>query len=157
MRRLAQTRWWIITCLEILAISIGIFFGLHDILVASDQTKLSFVIAALWAVSTIFIGRCHFYRDSGYIRDSAKIGWFLAETCLALGMLGTVMGFLLMLGTAFAGIDVANISSVQSALNQMAVGMSTALWTTFMGLAASLFIKVQLVNLEHLADRNGQQ
>jgi len=33
-------------------------------------------------------------------------------------------------------------------LSDMATGMSTALWTTLVGLVCSLIIKVQLVNLE---------
>jgi len=57
-----------------------------------------------------------------------------------------------MLGTAFSNIDVSNVSSLQQALASMAVGMSTALYTTLVGLIASIFLKSQLVNLEHLAD-----
>lgn len=82
-----------------------------------------------------------------------KIGWFLSETCMAIGMIGTVAGFLLMLGTAFSGIDVGDTASLQSALTSMAVGMSTALYTTLVGLVCGLYIKSQLVNLEHLIDQ----
>jgi ABC-type Fe3+ transport system permease subunit len=82
-----------------------------------------------------------------------KIGWFLSETCLAIGMIGTVAGFLLMLGSAFSGIDVADTATLQSALTSMATGMSTALYTTLVGLVCGLYIKSQLVNLEHLLDQ----
>jgi len=158
MQRAAQIRWWIIVCLQLLAVTIAVYFDFHRILIASDQTKLSLVIVALWSVTTVAIGRWHFYKDgSGHMHDSAKIGWFSAEAALVLGMLGTVMGFLLMLGTAFTNIDVTDTASLQAALTSMALGMSTALWTTFVGLIASLFIKIQLVNLENMADRNGQQ
>ena len=67
-------------------------------------------------------------------------------------MVGTVTGFLLMLGTAFSNIDVTNSASLQKALEFMAVGMSTALYTTLVGLICSLIIKVQLVNLEVAID-----
>ena len=53
-----------------------------------------------------------------------------------------------MLGTAFANVDVTNSVTLQNALSEMAVGMSTALYTTLIGLVCSLIIKVQLVNLE---------
>ena len=76
------------------------------------------------------------------------MGWFIAEACLALGMVGTVTGFLLMLGTSFTDIDVTNSASLQDALINMALGMSTALYTTLIGLLCSLLIKVQLVNFE---------
>ena len=38
--------------------------------------------------------------------------------------------------------------ALQAALASMAVGMSTALYTTLIGLICSLIIKVQLMNLE---------
>jgi biopolymer transport protein ExbB/TolQ len=77
------------------------------------------------------------------------VGWFLAETCLALGMIGTVAGFLIMLLSAFGSMDIGNTESMQEALSSMALGMGTALYTTLVGLVSSLFIKVQLVNLEN--------
>jgi len=77
------------------------------------------------------------------------VGWFLAETCLALGMIGTVAGFLIMMVSAFSGIDIGNTESMQAALSSMALGMGTALYTTLVGLVSSLFIKSQLVNLEN--------
>lgn len=158
MIKISILRWWTIVCLEMLAVAIAIWFDLHLVLWNSDQTRLSFVIIAIWLVTTVAIGRWHFYTDGmDHVRDSAKIGWFLSETCLALGMLGTVMGFLLMLSTAFGNIDVNSAASLQSALISMALGMATALWTTLIGLVASLFIKVQLVNLENMVDRHGQQ
>ena len=63
-------------------------------------------------------------------------------------MVGTVTGFLLMLGTAFKDLDVTNVVSLQDALINMAIGMSTALYTTLTGLVCSLIIKVQLINFE---------
>ena len=57
-----------------------------------------------------------------------------------------------MLGTAFTNIDVNDTVTLQTALTNMALGMSTALYTTLVGLIVSLFLKSQLVNLEHYAD-----
>jgi hypothetical protein len=152
----AKLRWWTIVCLQSLIITIAAAFGLPEMIWYGDQTKISFAIIALWAVTTVAIGRWHFLTDKKDIEDNAKVGWFMAEASLALGMLGTVMGFLLMLSTAFSAIDVSNTSSLQAALTSMATGMATALWTTLIGLSASLFIKIQLVNLENMADRDGQ-
>ena len=45
-----------------------------------------------------------------------------------------------MLGTAFTELDVTNITSVQGALVKMSLGMSTALYTTLVGLISSLAI-----------------
>ena len=72
---------------------------------------------------------------------------------MVLGLIGTVTGFILMLGTAFTELDVTNIASVQNALIKMSLGMSTALYTTLVGLISSLIIKIQLVAIERQIER----
>lgn len=144
--------WYLIVCLQIVIFSIAGYFNLYKLIWNQDQTKLSFFILLIWLAGTIMIGFWHNKTSENDIRVNAKIGWYLAETCLAIGMVGTVAGFLLMLGTAFSNIDVANTSSLQTALSSMALGMSTALYTTLVGLVASIFLKTQLVNLERYAD-----
>ena len=67
---------------------------------------------------------------------------------LALGMIGTVIGFILMLGSSFESLNVSDTTSVKTALTDMALGMSTALYTTLVGLVCSQALKVQLVNVE---------
>lgn len=155
--RKSLVTWYLLAILQIFAFSTAAYFGLHLNLWAEDQTKISFAILMLWAVSTVFIGLWHTKKVKFEIENLAKVGWYLAETALALGMLGTLAGFLLMLGTAFANIDLANTATLQTALTNMALGMSTALYTTLVGLIVSIFLKSQLINLEHYADGLGRQ
>jgi biopolymer transport protein ExbB/TolQ len=63
-------------------------------------------------------------------------------------MIGTVIGFMFMLGSSFQQIDPSNIESMRQVIVDMASGMSTALLTTLCGLIAGLFIKVQIVMQE---------
>jgi hypothetical protein len=144
--------WVLIICCQVLVVSIAEYFNFHNLLLENDKTKLSFFIIFIWGLASMFIGYWHTLTDKIVIRRFENIGWYLAETCMALGMLGTVSGFLMMLGAAFANIDVANTQNLQSALSNMAAGMSTALYTTLIGLIMSMFIKSQLVSLEHYAD-----
>jgi hypothetical protein len=144
--------WYFLTVLQVFAFATAAYFDLHINLWNEDQTKLSFAILGLWVVSTVFIGIWHTKKNKIEILHVGKIGWYLAETALALGMLGTLAGFLLMLGTAFTNIDVNDTATLQTALTNMALGMSTALYTTLVGLIVSIFLKSQLVNLEHYAD-----
>ena len=148
----ALITWYLLTVLQVFAFATAAYFDLHINLWNEDQTKISFVILMLWAVSTVFIGVWHTKTTQIEIHNLSKVGWYLAETALALGMLGTLAGFLLMLGTAFTNIDVNDTATLQTALTNMALGMSTALYTTLVGLIVSLFLKSQLVNLEHYAD-----
>ena len=140
----ALLRWWLIFCLSILAGGIAIYFDIHNELYQSDQTKISFLILVIFFLTSLWIGWVTKLQDR-----TVEIGWFIAEACLALGMIGTVTGFLLMLNGAFTEIDLSNTVTIQSSLTKMALGMSTALYTTLTGLICSLALKIQLVNVEN--------
>ena len=142
-------KWWLIFCLIVLGIGTCFYFDVHKSLHESDITRLSYLIIFIFLCTSIWIGTKTY--KVGILQDyeqKSDVGWFISESCLALGMVGTVTGFLIMLGTAFANVDVTNAVTLQQALADMATGMSTALWTTLVGLVCSLIIKVQLVNLE---------
>ena len=149
MNNSSLLRWWVIVCFQILILSLGLFFGVWTHIWEVDITRISFVIIAIWSVTTLFVGRYHLNSLQSERDKFMPVGWFLAETCLALGMIGTVAGFLIMLLSAFGSMDIGNTESMQEALSSMALGMGTALYTTLVGLVSSLFIKVQLVNLEN--------
>lgn len=144
-------KWWLIVCsVALLSVAGVYFFDLHITLFNADVTKLSFVIISIFIATSVWIGdatRGLLYKELFATKD-LSVGWFIAESMMALGMIGTVVGFLLMLGTAFGNIDVNDTESLQIALTSMATGMSTALYTTLTGLVCSLLIKVQLVNYE---------
>ena len=142
-------KWWLIFCLTLLGLCACVYFNIHKDLYAADVTRLSFLIISIFICTSVWIGsktyKVGIHQD---FNQKSDVGWFISESCLALGMVGTVTGFLIMLGTAFANVDVTNAVTLQQALSDMALGMSTALWTTLVGLVCSLIIKVQLVNLE---------
>ena len=140
----ALLRWWLIFCLIILAGGIAIYFDIHKELYKADQTKISFLILTIFILTSIWIGVVTKLQDR-----TVELGWFIAEACLALGMIGTVTGFLLMLNGAFTQIDLSNPNTIQNSLVNMALGMSTALYTTLTGLICSLALKIQLVNVEN--------
>jgi len=150
-------KWWLIFCLTLIGFGTSYHFNLHSLLYHADVTKLSFLIIIIFIFTSVWIGRKTYdletnRKDINYLKSDIDgkidVGWFIAETCLALGMVGTVTGFLYMLGTAFENIDISNSQTLQDALASMAKGMSTALYTTLTGLIASIIIKVQLVNYE---------
>ena len=142
-------KWWLVFCLTLLGLCTCVYFNIHKDLYAADVTRLSFLIISIFTCTSIWIGlKTYKVGIQQDYSQKSDVGWFVSESCLALGMVGTVTGFLIMLGTAFANVDVTNSVTLQQALSDMAIGMSTALWTTLVGLVCSLIIKVQLVNLE---------
>jgi hypothetical protein len=142
-------KWWLIFCLTLIGFGVAYHFNMSDLLYHADITKLSFVIIFIFMFTSIWIGKKTYVLERDFVEHKEiDVGWFIAESCLALGMVGTVTGFLYMLGTAFENIDIEDARTLQNALSSMAKGMSTALYTTLTGLIASLIIKVQLVNYE---------
>ncbi len=142
-------KWWLIFCLTLLGLCTCIYFNIHKDLYSADVTRLSFLIISIFICTSVWIGtKTYKVGIQQDYEQKSDVGWFISESCLALGMVGTVTGFLIMLGTAFENVDVTNAATLQQALSDMATGMSTALWTTLVGLVSSLIIKVQLVNFE---------
>jgi len=100
-------------------------------------------------LSSIYVGMLTYKQRVGKdYTTGTNVSWFISEAILSLGMIGTVAGFILMLGDSFGSIDTSNPETLKDALSSMALGMSTALYTTLVGLILSQALKIQLVNLE---------
>jgi hypothetical protein len=76
------------------------------------------------------------------LRRGQEFGWFVADLLLSLGLLGTVIGFILMLGP-ISGLDTTDESALKGALAAMSGGMAVALYTTLTGLVGGMLLKVQ--------------
>lgn len=88
---------------------------------------------------------------AGVIKGPHELGWFLTDVVLKLGLLGTIVGFILMLGSV-AETTSLDANTMQKVLRQMSVGMGTALYTTLAGLVCSLLLAVQYQLLDRGAD-----
>jgi len=76
------------------------------------------------------------------LRGSNVFGAFASDTMLKLGLLGTIIGFIMMLAPIGA-LDPENRAAVRSSMSLMSDGMAVAMYTTLVGLAASILLKVQ--------------
>ena len=146
-------RWWFLLCTQVALGTVAYHFSFFHHLYREDTTRIGFCILGILILTSLWIGKRIYSLKSNWAGPKEAIeclspGWFVAESCLVLGLIGTVTGFILMLGTAFTELDVTNITSVQNALIKMSLGMSTALYTTLVGLISSLIIKIQLVTIE---------
>ena len=143
--------WWIQIVTICFAIALIYTYGWFEKLYDADQTKISFIIIIIFAGASIASGYISFKSSKSYLKLSNYI-WFASETMITLGLIGTVAGFLLMLSSAFENLDVGNIENVQKVISNMALGMSTALCTTLVGLVGSVLTKIQMVILENNLD-----
>ena len=136
-------RWWVIVAGIITGIGFLIVYNCINYINEADVTKLSFVIFALFVHSTIQVGRSTYYGV-----DKMSIPRFMVGIMTKLGMLGTVIGFILMLSTCLGSINFQNLQSMQGVIGSMSSGMSTALVTTATGLICSLILQLQIFNFD---------
>jgi biopolymer transport protein ExbB/TolQ len=154
--------------------------GLWRALVEGDPSGISVAIALLSLVVTLWCGRraWQLQRQAAngspwratYARALAQspgqaaallsehshgpheTAWWFAASAIKLGLLGTVVGFIVMASRigAMPGFDV---DQIQALLKQMTAGMAIALYTTLVGLIANLWLGLQLLLIDRTADR----
>lgn len=86
-----------------------------------------------------------------YLRGAHQTGWFINGMLIKLGMLGTVIGFVMML-TSLDGLQSLDINQLQTLMQHMTKGMGIALNTTIFGLVGSLILGIQYLALDRYAD-----
>ena len=145
-------RWWLFICL----LSIGAYFGIHfnvfSTIFNTDKTYLSSIILILFISSTILTGYRTWLFNYRNTDTDTKLGWFCGELMFSLGMIGTLIGFVLVFGDALAHIDLGNQANKVKIIADMGIGISTAIYTTLAGLVGTVLLWIQLINLEYGID-----
>ncbi len=154
--------------------------GAWRALVHGDPSGISLAIVLLTAVVTLWCGRRAWWlqaqarpgslwrqqhrADRSATPDLAaqllgershgphETAWWFAAAAIKLGLLGTVVGFIVM-ATEIGQLPSFDIDQVQTLLKQMTGGMAIALYTTLVGLTANLWLGLQLLLLDRMADR----
>jgi hypothetical protein len=81
------------------------------------------------------------------LRGSNGLGAFASDTVMKLGLLGTIIGFIIMLAP-IAGLDAGDRALMKSSMGLMSDGMAVAMYTTLAGLVGSILIKLQYYALD---------
>lgn len=147
-------KWLILFSLIVVMSGFGWYAGQFQCLPQKDTSYLSFLILGIFYLNTLWCGiqtlrfKKREFGDNNYanrFKQQENIGWFTSEVLLSLGMLGTIIGFVMML-TTFDKIDLANTGTTSKFLKEFGIGMSTALYTTLYGLICSILLKLQYFN-----------
>lgn len=155
--------WWWKATLIVIASVILVYSNSVQYLWNNDVTKISFIILGVFFITTIFCGIESWKLSKLKNNEIEAIpnllarhepGWFAADACQSLGLIGTVSGFLLLLVGAFSELDINNITSVQNSMKNMSLGMGTALLTTLVGVTCSLILKYQFFGLDQALERH---
>ena len=132
--------WWLLICLTSLFTYLMYDFGLLIPFYTKDVTMLTYLITILFVTTTCSIGYKNLVQSKSY-----DIEWFISDIVLTLGMIGTIVGFILMLSGTFDTLRIADVDSVRLLISSMSKGLYTALNTTLAGLISSVVLKAQLI------------
>ena len=135
--------WMLFVWLVLIGGVISVSLGWMGRVLNGDPTHITLVTLAVFVSTTLYLGRLSWKLTNG---ESAKIvaqklstGWFASSACVTLGLLGTVVGyFLMMQGVPGTGEDVAG-----QLVQQIRAGMGTVLINTIVGGVCGLLIEVQ--------------
>jgi len=132
-------RWWILACC-ITAVLSGVFVsGGARFLAENDTTNISWLIITIMLCGSAYYG-VRLFRGENLGQGVME---YLGDLCTSLGLLGTIIGLIMMIGGAFTGINIEDQASIKSALVAMSSGIGAALSTTLVGVSASIVLGLQ--------------
>jgi hypothetical protein len=139
-------KWWFMFCASVVGIGIAAYTGMIERLWIIDDTKLSFVILSLYILVSPYIGWLTYRVEKGFIISEKSIEWLeeSSELMMRLAIMGTTLGFFILITQAFAGGTVIN----QQMIAEAAKGLAIIYLVTFVGVACSSAINLQVVNLK---------
>jgi len=167
MKNVTFLRWWVLFVASVVGMIFCWKAGLVWQIYQKDDTFVSLLIIGIYLTLSPWCGFktqavCK-AQDAGLWTPAikelserrAEIGWFFSEVELTLGMLGTVIGFVLMLG-GFEKLDMNNTASMNGFIASFGHGMSKALYATLTGIVCSVLLKLQYFNLSQAIERGGK-
>lgn len=164
MKYVPFLKWWLFFTVICVAAIFVQYAGFYAVLWEKDSSYLSWAILGIFVFFSLLCGGYILRVCASPPKDKAsfedylrqeEVGWFFSEFCLTLGMIGTIVGFIFML-SGFEGIDMNKPQTVQSLLSDLGKSMSTALYTTLVGLVCGVLLKIQYFILSLELQRIGK-
>lgn len=145
-------KWWLVFSLSVIGTIFAYYSGVLKEIWVKDTSYLSYTTIGLYYITSLICGSqlyalCKFTGHGGYseieeFEAEEEVGWFVSELCLNLGMLGTIIGFCMMLA-GFDSLDISKQQTIQGLLSELGKSMATALYTTLVGLVCGQLLKMQ--------------
>jgi len=143
-------KWW--TSIVVLALSLAFIqynIDIFGFVYENDPTRITMLIGAIFILSTIKVGLESWKRQFLYdTENDMSMIWFVSDAVMSIGMIGTLVGFIMVLTTTFTDIDTTSAQAMKEVISKLAQGMGIALLTTLTGLVTSVILKLQLVMLD---------
>tara|TARA_B100000780_G_C21074651_1_gene432583 strand:- start:157 stop:624 length:468 start_codon:yes stop_codon:yes gene_type:complete len=145
-------KWWTtIVIVALMASILEYYIGASSFIWERDSTKISVLILGIFTVVSMFIGYYSYqiqFKSKKVTDGRLQPLWYFSETVMSVGMVGTLVGFLMVLTTTFVDIDTTSTQEMKRVIGDLASGMGIALLTSLCGLVSSILLKFQLVLLD---------
>ena len=145
-------KWWTTIVLVVLGFLTSEFYlSVIDFFIEVDQTRISLLISSIFLMVNIVLGYYSYHLQFSKKKieeQNLQSLWFFSDVVMSIGMVGTLIGFLVVLTTVFADIDTSSADAMKQVIGNLANGMGIALTTSLCGLISSIIIKFQLIVLE---------
>jgi hypothetical protein len=136
-------QWALFACLVVIGTLIGTSLGWFGYVLGGDPTHVTLITLAVFCGTTAWLGwQCWRLSEDGdakAVLHSLKSGWFASSACVTLGLLGTVIGYFLMMQSVGGGGE----DAAEQLVHQIRLGMGTVLINTVVGGVCGLLIEVQ--------------
>ena len=137
--------WWLFNVVTIAILYIIYDFGVLVQLYTNDKTFITSILSVALILATVNIGY-KYWSTQGMCTDYRKEE-YVSSIAVTMGMIGTVIGFMIMLSGTLGNIEINDVQAVKRLLGGLTAGLFTALNTTLLGLVTSLHLRTQLVIL----------
>lgn len=121
-----------------------------------DELGLGAVVLVIYTVTTLFIGYLSFKSTPYRTRRHMPVCVLTSNFLMALGMIASLIGLVIILKSQIGGIDVANSEAMRTALLHLTDSLGSAYNTTVIGLIAAFLLKYQLANLAYSLDSDDE-
>lgn len=140
--------WWLSVLLLATTFFWAAYAGIVKTIWETDVTMITSVIVLAFLLANILLARIAYYiddssTDSKTLSKDVDTIWFASEQLMALGMFGTVIGLIHMLGVNIVG-QAQDTGAIQDLLTNMWASMGLALYANAVGLFCSIILKVQV-------------
>lgn len=134
-----KTSWVFMLC-DVLLLTTAFYIGGIQFLLDNDTTYISMLIISIYFMTNfllIALAKAYDMYQISYYQNCIR---YVINTCLSLGLLGTVLGFTFLLYNLFDNIDLSDIENTKNIISQMTHSMGISLLTTITGIVSSITI-----------------
>lgn len=124
-------------------------YNIFTILLKEDVTHIGTLILGVVIATSLVIGYKSYVGTEAWVDEHDNYYlWHISDNLLQYGLLGTLLGFLVILRMNFGDLDLSSLESTKLFQSAISKGLSTAMLTTIAAIVGQQFLSLQIKVLE---------